>query len=396
VRGRATRFVYDPALAGFELAPDHPFKPLRFELTRTLLMATGLLGEADLVTARPMDDDLLLAVHDERYVAAVKSAATADASGRRAALAAYGLGSSDNPLFDGMHETIARVCAATVTAVDLVATGEALRATNFAGGLHHAMRDRASGFCIYNDLAVAIRRAVDHHGLRVAYVDLDAHHGDGVQWLFYDDPAVLTISLHESGRYLFPGTGNTYETGKDRGRGTAVNVPLEPFTEDESFLECFETIVPRALAWFSPDLIVLQAGADMHRFDPLADLWLSLDGMGRSYRRMVELADEYADGRLVVTGGGGYDPYQTVPRAWARAWVELTGTRLPDALPAEWRDEWGLRLGVDLPETSHEDPSTWPPAPRRDAITSRNRSVVERLVPTLEKIWNDSAVKGRA
>lgn len=381
------RFVYDPALAGFELSPDHPFKPLRFELTRTLLESCGLLDPSQFVAPTPLSEDDLLAVHDSRYVDAVK-AASAGVRQPAALQAGFGLGTSDNPVFPAMHDAIARVCAATVTAVELVAGGEADKAANFSGGLHHAMRDRASGFCVYNDLAIAIRRAVDRHGLRVAYVDLDAHHGDGVQWLFYDDPDVLTISLHESGRYLFPGTGHTYETGKDRGRGTAVNMPLEPFTEDASFLECFETVVPRALRAFAPDLIVLQAGADMHRNDPLADLWLSLDALGTSYARMVELADRHAGGRLVVTGGGGYDPYATVPRAWARLWAELSGSHLPATLPEAWRSAWQERLGIEVPRDASEDPSGWTPAARRDAITSRNRSVASRLVESLERIWS--------
>jgi len=381
------KFVYDPDLAEFELAPDHPFKPLRFELARTLLTAVGLLPDSDLVRPTRLDEDDILMIHDRRFVEAVKSVKVAGTASHDPGLAAFGLGTSDNPLFDDMHEKIAGVCAATVTAVDLVASGTALRTANLAGGLHHALRDRASGFCIYNDLAIAIRKAVDHYGLRVAYIDIDAHHGDGVQWLFYDDPDVLTVSLHESGRYLFPGTGHTYETGKDEGRGTAVNVPLEPFTEDASFLECFDIVVPRAIERFAPDLIVLQAGADMHRNDPLADLWLSLDGMGRSYRRVVELAETYTGGRLVVTGGGGYDPYRTVPRAWARLWAEVIGRQLPAELPGSWVDQWQQRLGVTLPTASGEDPSDWSPAPRRAAIASRNRSVAERLLTNLEKIW---------
>jgi acetoin utilization protein AcuC len=381
-------FVHDPDLSAFELAPDHPFKPVRLELTRTLLAAAGLLHDTDLVRPEPLAEDDILMVHDRRFVEAVRSVTVADRAAQDPSLAAFGLGTSDNPLFDDLHEKIARVCAATVTAVDLVASGAALRSANMAGGLHHALRDRASGFCVYNDLAIAIRRAVDHYGLRVAYLDVDAHHGDGVQWLFYDDPAVLTISLHESGRYLFPGTGHTYETGKDAGRGTSVNLPLEPFTEDDSFIECFEMVVPRAIERYAPDLIVLQAGADMHRFDPLADLWLSLDGMGRCYRRVVELADRYTGGRLVVTGGGGYDPYRTVPRAWARLWAEVTGQQVPADVPPSWVEEWEQRLGVSMPTVSSEDPSTWTPAPRRAAIASRNRSVAERLLVSLEKIWN--------
>jgi len=406
----ALRFVYDPALAGFELASEHPFKPLRYELTYDLLRASGVLGDDEVVAPRALDEAALLAVHDERYVRAVKAASAAakvTAAAPPAAevhgqlspglLASHGLGSSDNPIFAGMHEMILGVCAATVTAIDLVASGQALRATNFAGGLHHALRAKASGFCVYNDIAVGIRRAVDRYGLRVAYVDLDAHHGDGVQWLFYDDPNVMTISLHESGRYLFPGTGHTYETGQGAGRGSAVNLPLEPFTEDDSYLASFDRVVPRALESFKPDLIVLQAGADTHRHDPLADLALSLAGMSTSYQRVVELADLHSEGRLVVTGGGGYDPYRTVPRAWALAWSALSGRALPLELPSQWRTRWQDRLGVELPTTFAEDVSRFPPIPRREAITRRNRSVAERLMNTIEPLWATlPADRGRA
>lgn len=380
----AVRFVYDPGLSAFELAPEHPFKPLRLELTKSLLEAAGLLDASALVAPDALADDELEQVHDPRYVDAVRAASrgapVADAVG-------FGLGTGDNPIFPGMHEAIARVCAGTRTAVELVASGVARRAANFAGGLHHAMRDRASGFCVYNDLAIGIRHAVERHGLRVAYVDLDAHHGDGVQWLFYEDPRVLTVSLHESGRYLFPGTGHTYETGRGAGRGTSVNVPLEPFTEDASFLEVFDLVVPPSLRAFRPDLIVLQAGADMHRHDPLADLSLSLAGMAESYRRMAALADELTGGRMVVTGGGGYDPYRTVPRAWAHAWAALLGVPLPERLPLPWVEAWGAQLGLSLPTTSGDDPSAWSPQPRRAAIERRNRSVAQRAMATLDGIW---------
>lgn len=400
------RFVYEPTLADFELAGDHPFKPLRYRLTHDLLRDSGLLGADEVVRPAPLDESALLAVHDRRYVEAVKSASLCapppsttpvsssapsasppSSSPRSASLASYGLGTSDNPVFEGMHEMILGVCAATTTAVELVASGAALRAANFAGGLHHAGHAHASGFCVYNDLAVGIRRALDEHDLRVAYIDLDAHHGDGVQWLFYDDPRVLTISLHESGRYLFPGTGHTYETGRDAGRGAAVNLPLEPFTEDDSYLECFEAVVPRALAHFRPDLIVLQAGADAHRHDPLADLALTLVGMSASYRRVVQLADEHCGGRLVVTGGGGYDPYRTVPRAWAHAWSALSGRALPTEIPGGWREKWSARLGQELPDSFNEDPSEFAPVPRRDAIARRNESVAQRLMGSLEPLW---------
>jgi acetoin utilization protein AcuC len=292
-----------------------------------------------------------------------------------------------------MHEAVSAVCGATVAAVDLVASGGARRAANFAGGLHHALRNKASGFCVYNDLALGIRHALDRFGLRVAYVDLDAHHGDGVQWSFYDTPDVMTISVHESGRYLFPGTGNTFETGRGAGRGTAVNLPLEPFTEDASFLEVFDDVVPRALRSFAPDLIVLQAGADMHRRDPLADLSLSLRGIVAAYRRVVALSEELCDGRMVVTGGGGYDPYRTVPRAWAHLWAALVGGSVPERLPASWRDQWRERSPVSLPEWSLDD-GEGTPIPRRQAIASHNRAVAERLMEVLTTIWRERGDAG--
>ena len=399
------RFVYDPLLASYELANDHPFKPLRYRLTHDLLKDSGLLEPAEVVTPPRLDESALLAVHDRRYVEIVKAASVTAGAGRNelagvtgarggaASLATYGLGSSDNPVFAGMHEAVMGICAATSAAIELVASGEAQRSANFSGGLHHAAHARASGFCVYNDLAVGIRRAVDRHGLRVAYIDLDAHHGDGVQWLFYDEPRVLTISLHESGRYLFPGTGHTYETGRDGGRGTSINLPLEPFTEDDSYLEVFESVVPRALENFGPDLIVLQAGADSHRHDPLADLSLTLAGMSASYRRVVELAADHSSGRLVITGGGGYDPYRTVPRAWAHAWSALSGRDLPASIPASWRTKWGKHLGLELPQSFNEKPSEFEPIPRRTAITSRNRSVAQRLLSTLEPLWAEQPLR---
>ena len=381
----SVRFVYDPSLAEYELSPEHPFRPERLELTRTLLEAVGALSPEAYAGVTPIPERELARVHSTRYIDAVRHASHGELEDEAYS---FGLGTGDNPVFPDMHEAVLRVCSGTVSAVELVASGEALRAVNLAGGLHHAMRAKASGFCVYNDLALGIRRAVDAHGLRVAYIDLDVHHGDGVQWLFYDSPDVMTISLHESGRYLFPGTGHTYETGRGPGRGTAVNMPLEPFTEDASFLEAFESVVPRAVEVFQPDLIVLQAGADMHRNDPLADLNLSLAAMGASYRRVVELSEGFTGGRLVATGGGGYDPYRTAPRAWALLWAAVTGQELPEDVPAAWRERWASRSPVALPEHMVDDPSAWTPVPRRATVSSHNRAVASRLMEVLETIWS--------
>lgn len=378
------RFVYEPALSAYTLSESHPFKPIRLELTRSLLHALGLLSAEQEVPPLPLDEALLYSVHDSRYIEAVKAVS----EGKRVPQAyTYGLGTADNPIFPHMHAIVVRVCAATVTAVELVASGQAERALNLAGGLHHALANKASGFCIYNDLALGITYAVARYGWRVAYLDLDVHHGDGVQWLFYERPEVMTISLHESGRYLFPGTGHTFELGKGAGRGTSVNVPLEPFTEDDSFLECFEAVVPAALEAFRPDLIVLQAGADMHRYDPLADLVLSTHAFWQSYRRVSELADRYCQGRLVATGGGGYDPYRTVPRVWALLWAALSRQPAPEGIPEAWRARWQPLSPDPLPSSIFDDTRTWPPIARRAEIASYNRAVAARVLDALLPIW---------
>ena len=380
-------FVYAPELTAWRLAPDHPFKPERLALLEDLLRTAGLLSDAEVRAPEPLEPGELTRVHDAEYVAMVERVSRGE---RPSEALRYGLGTGDTPVADGLHESVGRVCAATATAVRLVADGEVRRAASFAGGLHHAMPGRASGFCVYDDLAIGIRRALDR-GLRVAYLDLDAHHGDGVQHVFYDSDQVLTISLHESGRYLFPGTGHTHEVGTGAGRGWSVNVPLEPFTEDDSYLEAFETVVPRALEGFGPDLILLQAGADPHRDDPLAHLALSLTGLRAVYRRVVELADTHAGGRLVVTGGGGYAAYDVVPRAWAHAWSALTGRPVPDPLPEPWRTRWGQRLGTTLPSAALDE-ADLRPRPQRRRIESHNRAVARRLVHVLEDIWAELGV----
>jgi len=379
-------FVYNPGLSDYELSDSHPFKPVRLELTKSLLEAAGLLLPQHIRSPHPTDEKHLLRLHDAGFVRAVKAVSRGEDAPDAYS---YGLGTGDNPIFPNMHKAIMGVCSATVTAVDLVASGRAQRAVNLSGGLHHAHAAQASGFCLYNDLALGIEHAMLEYGMRVAYVDIDAHHGDGVQGLFYDQDNIMTISLHESGRYLFPGTGHTYEVGKDAGRGLSVNMPLEPYTEDASYLEAFEAVVPTALRRFKPDLIVLQAGADMHYFDPLADLKLTVAGMARSYERMSELADELCEGRLVATGGGGYDPYRTVPRAWALLWAAVSRQTMPTELPKSWLEGWQNASPVDLPTELHDNTETWNPTPRRADIESHNRAVVKRLMNALEPIWEE-------
>ncbi len=338
--GADTVVVWTDDLLRYDLG-EHPLDPVRVELTMALARELGVLDRTgvNLVEPRPATDAELTRVHDEVYLDAVRAAPDAplDYASR---LTTWGLGTADNPIFDRMHEVSALVAGATVRAADAVWHGEAVRAVNIAGGLHHAMRARASGFCVYNDVAVAIAQLLDTGARRVAYVDVDVHHGDGVQAMFYDDPRVLTVSLHETPLALFPGTGFPHETGGPAAAGTAVNVALPPGTGDASWLRAFHAVVPSVLRAFQPEILVTQCGADTHRLDPLADLRLTVDGQRATYLALRALADELCDGRWVATGGGGYSLVEVVPRAWTHLLAVATGQPLPPEtpIPSRWRD----------------------------------------------------------
>jgi acetoin utilization protein AcuC len=265
-------------------------------------------------------------------------------------------------------------------------SGSADRALHLAGGLHHAFPERAAGFCVYNDAAAAIARIRKRYGCRVLYIDTDVHHGDGVQWFYYTDPEVFTFSIHETGRYLFPGTGFAHERGVSSGYGSCLNLAMEPYTEDDSWLECFETALEKAAAVFQPDVVVSQHGCDAHAWDPLAHIHCSM----RIYRDMPRMirsvADRYADGRWIALGGGGYDHYRVAPRAWGLLWLEMTGHPLLEAidaspagsaLPAGWPLPGTGDLPPDMPATWLDDTSTWIPMPRRSEIAANNRKMLE-------------------
>lgn len=333
-----TTVVWDEALLGYDLG-NHPFDPVRVELTVALARELGVLdrGTVTMVKPHPADDAALTRVHDPAYLAAVRAVAEGPSA---TGSTGYGLNTPDNPVFPRMHETSALVAGATIIAAEAVWLGRARRSVNIAGGLHHAQPARASGFCIYNDPAVAISRLLDLGATRVAYVDVDVHHGDGVQGAFYDEPRVLTISLHETPQALFPGTGFPDETGGTGAAGTAVNVALPPGTGDSGWLRAFHAVVPALLRAYRPQILVTQCGADAHRLDPLADLEMSVDGQRASYLALRELADELCEGRWVATGGGGYALVEVVPRAWAHLLAIATGDPVDPATPTPpaWQD----------------------------------------------------------
>ena len=341
--------LWDDVLASYDFGPSHPLRPLRLELTVALARDLGVLSTSNVTVAAPRQsgDETLELVHDPDYIAAVRSAPD-DLMGRLHS-ARYGLGPGDNPVFPRMHEAAALVTGASVEAARAVWEGTAQHAVNIAGGLHHAMRDRASGFCVYDDPAVAIAWLLQAGATKVAYVDVDVHHGDGVQAAFYGDPRVLTVSLHETGAYLFPGTGFPGETGTGAGTGTSVNVALPPGTNDAEWLRAFHAVVPPVLAAYRPQVLVTQLGCDTHALDPLAHLALSVDGQRTAYAALHALAHEHCTGRWVVLGGGGYEIVQVVPRSWTYALAEVTGARLPAETPEDWRDLARRRGGEHAP-----------------------------------------------
>ncbi|MEP7053684.1 MAG: acetoin utilization protein AcuC [Actinomycetota bacterium] len=344
----SVRIIWDDVFTTYDFGHHHPLRPLRLELTMALTRALGFLDLPNVTVAAPTSapDDVLALIHDPGYVAAVK-AAPVDL--HKTIAGRYGLGTADNPIFDRMHEASALVTGATVDATRAVWTGQAQHAINISGGLHHAMRDRASGFCIYDDPAVAMAWLLTQGAERIAYIDTDVHHGDGVQAAFYDDPRVLTISLHETGQHLFPGTGFANEVGTGEGRGTSVNVALPPGTDDAEWLQAFSEIVPPVLRAFRPQLIVTQLGCDTHALDPLAHLSLSVDGQRTAYRLLHELAHELCDGKWIAVGGGGYEIVQVVPRAWTHAIAEMVGGSAEGATPDEWRELAFQRSGEHAP-----------------------------------------------
>jgi acetoin utilization protein AcuC len=359
-------FIYDDRFHGYDLGPQHPLKPRRLALTRELCAAYGMLQPDVCAVVAPELAPLesILAVHSADYVEVIRrlgEGAVVPEMGR------YGFGPGDNPPFPGMWEASRLYTGGSLAAADWVLSGRGRCAFNVAGGLHHAMRDRASGFCTVNDPAVAIHWLLQRCD-RVAYIDIDAHHGDGVQELFYDDPRVLTISYHETGETLFPQTGFPAETGAGKGMGFAVNVPLFPGTDDALYLWAFQEIVPPLLEKFRPDIIVAQLGCDSHFQDPLSHLSLSLGG----YRELVRVIDSLCS-RWVALGGGGYN-LDTVPRAWTIAHSVITEQDLPDAIPAEFAAATGLHHLYDVE------------LPARHAHPDRPRAYAEHAVAAVKRL----------
>ncbi|HEX2166990.1 MAG TPA: hypothetical protein VHG09_07080, partial [Longimicrobiales bacterium] len=285
------------------------------------------------------------------------------------------------------HDAASHIVGATLRAAELVMAGEVTRAFSVAGGLHHARRAQAAGFSIYNDAAAAIRWMQQAHGARVMYVDIDAHHGDGVQQIFYDDPGVLTLSFHESGAFLYPGTGFIDEMGAGDGYGYSVNVPLDPHTDDTSYLDCVRTLVPRITELFGPDVIVLQAGCDAHVLDPLTDLRCTTAFYRDATQIVCDVADAHCDGRIVATGGGGYAIHQVVPRAWTLVWATLSGLDPADTLPHDYVEMVERECECTMPRTLIDAHNAFARTQPSIDAEAKNRATVDavrrRILPLI-------------
>ncbi len=421
-----SRLAFDEGELAYDFGPEHPMKPQRLIALMDLLKTSELWKPDDKQCQLPIRaatiEELKL-IHSEVYITAVQLLSVPeeiDASRNeidtetrqiimRELAEQYGFGEGDTPAIPGMHDVSALIAGGTLVALSAVMglpeggtfTSEndrPLHVFHPAGGLHHAWAERASGFCVYNDVSVAIARLLEEREAKVLYIDFDAHHGDGVQRSFYDDPRVMTISLHETGRYLFPGTGDVLEVGDGLGRGYSANIPLEAFTEDDSYIEAMNSLLPPLVITFAPDVIISNHGCDTHAWDPLTHLELTLSGIRAQMRLAHQLAHSYCQGRWVAVGGGGYDAYRVVPRAWSMLWAEISDQSLPERLPEEWVQRWrpmwlkeaeleeevqvalGKAPGVaSFPTTFLDRREDFPAQPRRMIITRSNSRTVAFL-----------------
>ncbi|WP_173915822.1 acetoin utilization protein AcuC [Halobacillus sp. Marseille-Q1614] len=386
-----SHFVFTDEFTNYKFRDDHPFNQLRVTMTKDLLEKENALKPQQIIAPRMASDEDLKLFHSSAYVEAVKRASQGLLSEEEGF--EYGIGTEDTPMFKGMHEASSLLVGSTLSAIDAVINGDTQHALNLGGGLHHGFERKASGFCVYNDGAVGIKYIRKHTNYKVLYVDTDAHHGDGVQWAFYDDPNVCTFSIHETGRYLFPGTGNVNERGLKKGYGYSFNLPIDAFTEDESFLEVYEYAFKEITEYFQPDIIITQNGADAHYLDPLTHLCSTIKIYERIPMIAHELAHKYCSGRWVALGGGGYDIWRVVPRAWSQLWkVMSTGQPFSGQLPAEWVNHWQKAAPVELPTKWEDEDKAYKPIPRKAEITEKNNKILNNCMQFIhnQKKFNSS------
>jgi len=340
---RKTFFVYDDAFLSYDFGPYHPLKPVRLKLATELARSMGLLDSPNVALVKPIiaNVEQILLFHTKEYVDLVERSS-------RTGEGLLDLG--DTPAFKGCFESSRLYVGGSILAADLLMQGSADHTFSPAGGLHHAHPDGASGFCVFNDPAIVVAYLKQRYQTkRMLYLDVDAHHGDGVMYGFYSDPSLLNIDFHEDGRYLFPGTGFTYETGEGEARGLKVNVSLLPGTGDQTYLKAFREIVPRMVEAFRPEIILMQCGADSHFDDRLADLRLTTNCYEEMIGIIHSLAHKICNGRILLFGGGGYS-LSSVARCWTLAFAEVAEIQLGDQIPESWRKLFEKASGEEAPK----------------------------------------------
>jgi acetoin utilization protein AcuC len=365
--------VWGQSIRAYDFGPDHPLTPRRFGPGIGLLRE---LGADRLLTPVEATDAQLERLHQPAYIRQVRSFSDHPWQPPR-----MGIGLGDCPSFHGMHEASATVAGGSLAGVEAIVSGSALHAFSPGGGLHHAMASLAAGFCIYNDVALAVASARDA-GHRVLYVDLDVHHGDGTQALFWDDPEVLTFSIHESGHTLFPGTGWPDEIGGPGAEGTAVNIPLAAYSGDESWWPIVEQSLPALAEAFRPTFLITQHGCDSHVLDPLAHLRVTTAAYRAATRLLDQIAHTWCEGRWFATGGGGYDAYRVVPRSWALVWLAQAHREAPETTPIRWQERWAdeaARYRQAPPPEAFIDPLGLASA-EPEALGATNRETASRVL----------------
>ncbi|SCC04768.1 acetoin utilization protein AcuC [Arthrobacter sp. NIO-1057] len=356
---RPTMVMWDEEYLKYKFSDWHPMHPSRLELTHRLSAELGVLSADNVSMHVPeiASVAVLRTVHEQDFIDQVRRVSD-DPS---LIAEEYGLGTEDDPVFAGMHDAASRIVGGSVIAAQAIMDQSTVRAVNFAGGMHHAAKKKASGFCIYNDAAAAIQRMLDNGAQRVVYIDVDAHHGDGTESIFWDDERVLTISLHESGLSLFPGTGFANEIGGPNAQGSAVNVALPAMTGDSGWMRAFHAIVPQLVHAFKPEIIVSQHGCDAHRDDDMTNLKLSVDAQRQVALDIAQLADDLCEGRWLATGGGGYNVTAVVPRTWTHLTAIVAGKPVPlrTYVPETFRRYVLERYGRAMPYLMGEDAQLW-------------------------------------
>lgn len=379
---------FSDELLNYNLGENHPMNSSRLETAWNLFNSIGIDSNTSIYNPKPAKHSDIETIHSVNYVDEVKRLAKESVQGKQSLYKSkFGLGTGDCPIFPEMYNASLLISGSMLQAADLIIEGEINKAFLLMGGLHHAQYSRSSGFCYFNDMSIVIDYLKRKGGYRIAYIDTDLHHGDGTQALAYNDPEILTISYHESGRWLYPGTGFSNEIGKSDAKGTSVNLPLMPYTYDKMYVEAFDQFVPTILNTFDPDFIVWQAGVDGHVADHLGHLLLTTNTYQKLGEKIRDFADHYCEGRLIVAGGGGYSPY-SIARSWFVEFASINRINIPKKTPIEWQEDYSKRFQYDVPKLMHDDEITPTQIAKLEVIEEGNQIYRSAFIEELSPFYN--------